>query len=294
MRGAEPFACSTQDGHSLAAVRFAPLVPPGPPVRTQAILVAGALGVPQRHYAPFAQWLAARGCHAMTFDLRGMGASLPAGQSVRTVEADMLSWARVDFSATVDALRQWSGAETVTVIGHSLGAHLPAMTTAATQGRIAAVVSVAAGAGYWRDWAVPSRRKAPLMLHLAGPLLTPLFGYFPGKRIGMVADLPAGVMRQWSRWCRHPGFAWGAEPDALAASVEGARYRIHAVSFSDDEAMTQDCTRKLLAAQPNARSSLEVITPQAMGAARIGHLGAFRSEHAARLWPHLHGLATGP
>lgn len=287
----EPFACTTQDGYALAAVRFAPPQPPG---RARAILVAGALGVSQRHYAAFAQWLAARGCHAMTFDLRGIGASMPAGQSLRRVHADMLSWARVDFSAAVEALRHWSGADEVTVIGHSLGAHLPAMALPATQQRIAAVVSVAAGAGYWRDWAAPSRRRAPLMLHFAGPVLTPLFGYFPGRRIGMVADLPAGVMRQWSRWCRHPGFAWGAEPQALAPSVEGARYRIRAVSFSDDEAMTQGCTRKLLAAQPYAPSTLEVITPEAMGVARIGHLGAFRPEHAATLWPHLYGLATDP
>ena len=28
------------------------------------------------------------------------------------------------------------------------------------------------------------------MLHLAGPLLTPVLAYFPGPALGMVVDLP--------------------------------------------------------------------------------------------------------
>jgi len=35
------------------------------------------------------------------------------------------------------------------------------------------------------------------------PILTPLLGYFPGKRLRMVGDLPAGVAWQWRRWCTH-------------------------------------------------------------------------------------------
>ena len=136
------------------------------------------------------------------------------------------------------------------------------------------------------------------MLHLAGPLLTPVWGYFPGKRLGMVGDLPAGVMRQWSRWCRHPQFAWGAEPDKLRGVLQAARYPIHALSFADDEAMTLDCTRKLLAATPHAASTLEVIDPASMGVQRIGHIGAFRKEMEQQLWPHMarcvaQGKATG-
>ncbi len=278
----EPVTLHTDDAITLAATRFRP-----PSPSASAVLVAGGLGVPQRYYAAFAQWLAAQGHHVMTFDPRGMGASLPAGQSLREVQADMLSWAQVDFSAAVSALLECSGTQTITVVGHSLGAHHAAMTTPQTQSRISTLVSVAAGAGYWRDWAPTSRNKAPLMLHLAGPILTPLFGYFPGKRLGMVADLPAGVMHQWTRWCRHPEFAWGAEPEKLLPVLQTARYRIRALSFRDDEAMTENCTRKLLAATPNAPATLEVISPESMSVARIGHMGAFRSEQQAKLWPHM-------
>jgi len=82
--------------------------------------------------------------------------------SLRGLDADMLTWARQDFPAAVQALSDRAGGEPVVLIGHSLGAHHAAMTDAATQARIDTVVSVAAGSGYWRDWAAPSRRLAPL------------------------------------------------------------------------------------------------------------------------------------
>ena len=123
------------------------------------------------------------------------------------------------------------------------------------------------------------------MLHVAAPLLTPLFGYFPGRALRMVGDLPAPAIRQWARWCRHPDFAWGVEPDAIGPSLRSARFRIQAYRFTDDEAMSDTCTRKLLAAMPNARSTLHAIDPAALGLARIGHAGAFRLQTADRVWP---------
>jgi predicted alpha/beta hydrolase len=273
----EPFDFHAADGTALAGVRYGHAGPP--------VLMAGALAVPQRFYAAFCSWLAARGFQVLSFDPRGIGASLR--DSLREVRGDMLTWARQDFAAAVRLLAQGQQEGPVRVVGHSLGVHHAAMTDAATQALIGHVVSVAAGAGYWRDWAPASRRAAPLMLHLAGPLLTPLFGHFPGRRLGMVGNLPAGVMRQWSRWCRHPGFAWGAEPDAVRPSLASARFRITALAFGDDQTMTEACTRQLLAALPQAPSTLRLLQPAEVGLARIGHLGAFRPENGAALWPLL-------
>lgn len=280
----DPVVIRTTDGTDLEGVLYAP----NGHCR-RAVLVSGGLGIPQRFYAPFASWLALRGYRVLTFDLRGMGASRRPEhrRSLRGLDADMLTWARQDFPAAVQALSDQDGVESIALIGHSLGVHHAAMTDADTQNRIDTVVSVAAGAGYWRDWAAPSRRLAPLMLHLAAPLLTPLLGYFPGKALRMVGDLPGPAMRQWTRWCRHPEFAWGAEPDLVQPSLQSARFRIEAFSFTDDDAMTASCTRKLLAAMPNARSNLQVIEPQTLGLLAIGHIGAFRPQASRTLWPLL-------
>jgi predicted alpha/beta hydrolase len=282
--GGEPVKLRTGDGTALQGVLYRPSG-----WCRRAVLISGGLGIPQRFYAPFASWLAQRGHLVMTFDLRGMGASRKPEHrhSLRGLDADMLTWARQDFPAAVQALSSRVDGESIILIGHSLGAHHALMTDARTQARIETLVSVAAGSGYWRDWAAPSRRVAPLLLHLAAPLLTPLLGYFPGKALRMVGDLPGPAMRQWTRWCRHPGFAWGAEPDLVQPSLESARFRIEAFSFTDDDAMTENCTRKLLTATPNAPSTLIVVKPVDVGLPRIGHTGAFRREAADALWPML-------
>ena len=270
---ARELAIPTGAGNSIAATLFTPPRPAG-----SAVLIAGGLGVPQRFYARMAHWLAGRGHCVLSFDPSGIGASLTLaghGTSART-RADMLSWARLDFSAAVDALLLHSGQHDIALLGHSLGVHHAAMGTAKTQQRIRKVVSVAAGSGYWRDWAPASRRWAPLMLHLAIPLLTPAFGYFPGQAIGMVGNLPAGVAHQWARWCRHPQFAWGAQPEQVSPSLATARFPIHAFSFSDDDAMTEACTRKLMQAMPHARSQIQMVQPKEVQMDAIGHVGAFR------------------
>jgi predicted alpha/beta hydrolase len=68
-------------------------------------------------------------------------------------------------------------------------------------------------------------------------------------------------------------------------NLQSARFRIEAFSFTDDDAMTENCTRKLLAAMPHAASTVMVVKPGDVGLARIGHTGAFRREGAEALWP---------
>ena len=268
--------------------------PAGKPVA--AVLIAGALGVSQRFYAPFAHWLAGRGHRVMTFDLRGIGASRQPQHrdSLRGLDADMLTWARQDFAAAVRHLAGLHDGQSVAVVGHSLGFHHAGMTDARTQGMISRVIAVASGSGYWRDWAKPSRRLAPVMFYLAGPIATALFGYFPGKRLRMVGDLPAGVMRQWTRWCCHPEFAWGAEPELVRPSLQSARFSITAFSFTDDEAMTETCTRKLLAAFSNASFVLERVAPDEVGMNAIGHMGAFKPSGATTLWTRFEECLVTP
>lgn len=290
MRAAQVLTLSAADGVPLSARLHEPAAAATP--ARGSVLIAGALGVRQSHYTPFADWLAGRGWRVMTFDLRGIGDSRAVAhrRTLRGVDADMLTWARQDFAAAVQALADRDAAGCVHLVGHSLGLHHAAMTTAPAQDRLALALGVASGAGYWRDWAPPSRRRAPLMLHLAVPVLAPLLGWFPGQRLGMVGDLPGPAVRQWARWCRHPDFAWGCEPSEVRPALERARFPVVAMSFTDDEAMTEHCTRRLLQAMPNAASQLVRVSPAEVGLPRIGHLGAFRPAGRELLWTLLASL----
>jgi|JI10StandDraft_1071094.scaffolds.fasta_scaffold06584_11 predicted alpha/beta hydrolase len=279
---ARDLALAATDGVPLVATHVAPLGP-----ARGAVLIAPAMGVPQRYYATFAAWLAARGFHALTFDYRGSGRSRRG--SLRAVDADLVTWARRDATAALRQLQDLAPGLPLTWIGHSLGGQLVPFVP--DHRELARIITVAAGSGYWRDNSPALRRKVWLLWYLAVPLTTPLWGYFPGRALGMVGDLPRGVIRQWRRWCLDPGYAVGAEGQAVAELFERVRTPITALSFTDDEMMSARSIDGLHRAFRGAAVTHVRLAPGDVGRARLGHFGWFRDEHAP-LWdqvvaPHL-------
>ena len=82
------------DGYALQALRY-----PARGPRVGHLLVAGATGVPQRHYRRFAEFAAERGLEVWTLDYRGIGLSKP--PSLRGFRMDYRDWARLDLAAVV-------------------------------------------------------------------------------------------------------------------------------------------------------------------------------------------------
>jgi predicted alpha/beta hydrolase len=248
-----------------------------------AVLIGGAMGVRQDYYQPFAQWLADQGYTVATFDYRGMGDSR-ATRSLRGVSADLFSWAR-DYDSAIDALREAAPGLPLYLVGHSLGAQLPGLLRNRTQ--VDGLISVAAGSGYWRDNAPATRRMILYFWYLLVPAATALFGYFPGRRLRKVGDLPKGVMLQWRRWCLNPRYHVGAEGAAVREQFEAARFPLVALSITDDELMTERGTRVLVDCYPNAPRRIERIAPADVQAKRIGHFGLFREQFQSTLWPRM-------
>lgn len=244
------------------------------------VVLGAAMGVPQGYYAAYAQWLADQGYRVWTFDYRGQGESLKlVGGKLRGFKADLIDWKR-DYEAVIAAAHA-EGPQPLYLIGHSLGAQLPGLLD--QPGRISGLLSIAAGSGYWRQNAPPLRRRVLFLWHVLVPLLTPLFGYFPGGRLGMVGDLPAGVIRQWRRWCLHPKYS-AAEGQNAIQSYARVRFPIRAWSFDDDEMMTLAGTQSLLGLYAGAPQSCERIAPADVGLSRIGHFGFFRESMREAIW----------
>ena len=277
------------DGTPVAARRYAP--PPG--AAAQAVVVIGAaMGVRQDYYRPFARWLAAQGHVVWSFDYRGVGDSRPAAhaRSLRGCDADLDRWA-TDFDAVIaQALRDDRGLP-LYLVGHSLGAQLPGMLD--HRDRVAGMVSVAAGSGYWRDNAPPLRRTVLYFWYVLVPAATALFGYFPGRKLRKVGDLPRGVILQWRRWCLNPLYHVGAEGPRLRERFEQVRFPLVALSITDDELMTERGTRVLVDLHPNAPRRIERIAPADAGVARIGHFGLFRDQFKTSLWGRVDALLRG-
>lgn len=246
------------------------------------VVVGGAMGVRQDFYAGFAGWLAGQGWRVTTFDYRGSGDSAPA--DLRGYRADLFDWTR-DYEAAIDAAHAALPGAPLYLLGHSLGAQLPGLL--ANQHKVSGLLSIAAGSGYWRENAPQLKRIVPYFWFVLVPIATRLFGYFPGKKLRKVGDLPAGVILQWRKWCLHPRYSVGAEGEAARQAYARARFPVVALSISDDELMTLRGTHSLVSLYENAPTQVERIAPTDLQVRRIGHFGAFRSEHETKMWPRI-------
>lgn len=244
-----------------------------------AALIVPAMGVEQRFYAAFAGWLAERGYLVVTFDYHGMGQSRRG--SLREVKANVVDWGRHDCSAVLAAVAEAAGDEPLYWIGHSLGGQILPFVDG--RARITRAFSIASGSGYWRDNTAGLRGRAWLLWHLIAPVVTPMLGYFPGRRLGIVGDLPRGVIEQWRRWCLHPQYALG-EGEQMRIRYSAVHTPIVSLSFTDDEMMSQRSTEALLGFYQSAPKVNRRIAPEQLGVKRIGHFGFFRPQFAESLW----------
>ena len=268
-----------EDGARIAVRCY---VPPGAPPRAS-LVIGPAMGVPQSFYEPFAGWLAQQGHAVWTFDYRGSGDSLE-GASLRAVKADLFDWAR-DYEAVIDAAKGALPDAPLYLLGHSLGAQLPGFLQKPEQ--VDGLVSIAAGSGYWRENAPKLKRSVLYFWFVVVPLATRIWGYFPGRRLRIVGDLPRGVILQWRKWCLNPRYSVGAEGELAAQSYARVRFPLLALSMTDDEMMTLAGTRSLVSLYASAPSVVERIAPADVQARRIGHFGFFREQFSSSLWPRL-------
>ena len=270
---------TTRDGHVLAAYRFDPIDAP-----KACIVIAPAMAVPQIFYAGFARYLAANGYAVWTFDYRGTGESLKGG--MRGVKADLTDWIVRDYDSVVNAAADAHPGTPVFAVGHSFGGQCAPLLP--SRARLAGLVNIAVGSGSRRHNAPSIRYTAPIMWYVLVPLLCPLFGYFPGARIGVIGNVPTGAMFQWRRWCLTPDYILSGEPGARDAYAS-AEFSVLSLMFADDELLLEDGSLMLHAAYKTRLPDYRLIAPAQFGLSRIGHFGFFKPQSEAALWP----LVTG-
>ncbi|WP_377277404.1 alpha/beta fold hydrolase [Rhizobium sp. R86522] len=251
----------------------------GAPVGT--VIVNPATGVQARYYHRYAAYLAANGFSVLTYDYRGIGLSRP--ESLEGSTFTWRQWGEQDFDAALRQALQEDKTGRVLVVGHSIGGFLPGYSPAV--GRVSAILSVGGQYGYWGDY-LPARRL-PLFLkwHVAMPAITLALGYFPGKRLGWLEDLPKGVAYGW-------GLQQGRAEQGLsreAAEVMRDRFAtaacpILSVAMSDDEIATPKAIDRAMRYYRRAAVTKVLLAPQDLGFDRIGHFDLFHARHEGGFW----------
>ena len=265
------------DGYQLSAHTF------GDPQAARAgVLIVPAMGVEQQYYAAFAHWLAARDFFVVTFDYRGIGLSRRG--SLRGFQADVLTWAEQDTAAVLALLRERLGGKPLIWIGHSLGGQILGLVPG--HEHVRAMVTVTAGSGHWRDYVPRLRRLAPVLWYLIGPAAL-LAGYFPGRTLRIIGDVPAGVMWQWRSWCLDRDYLFGVLPPAARARYAALKLPILSLSFTDDEFLSRRNIESLHAFYSGAAVEMQRLAPKDVDVPQIGHFGFFRKRCEASLWPRV-------
>jgi predicted alpha/beta hydrolase len=246
-----------------------------------AVIVPSAMGVAQKFYTQFAQWLAGQGYHVTTFDYRGIGCSAP--RSLRGYAMNIFDWARQDCAAIIDRVKAQSPDLPLYWIGHSLGGQLLGLIP--NRDRIDRIVTVVTGTGYWLENTWRTKSVVWWLWYVVTPLALRLAGYFPGKRLRKVGDLPHGVMAQWRRWCLNREYVVGAEGEQVREAYASVRTPMLSLSFTDDELMSARGIKSLHGLYVNAPVEYRRIAPPEVGVKRIGHFGFFRPQFEQTLWP---------
>jgi len=272
----ENIVFATSDAESLSGVLFLPEKPKA------LVLICAATGIRQQFYWSFAEWLATQGFAAMTFDYRGIGASLGDG-TVRESKARKQDWGTHDMPAALDYLVERFPQTPVHLVGHSAGGQLVGLMP--NYSHLSSIVTVSSSSGYFRNISLKQRLFATVFLKAYIPLLAKVLGYVPARWIGFGEDLPAGVALQWAAWCTSPGYV---ENSFGTEVTEHYYYKIDVptlwLTATDDPIVTPKNVDDMLRLLKSAPVTRRRIDPADFDLQQIGHADFFRKRNAA-LWP---------
>ena len=271
------------DGYQLAATHY-------PAPSEQFIVIASATGVPRGFYWRFAEFAQTRGVNVVTTDYRGIGDSKPA--TLKGFEMQYADWSTLDLAAAVGYA---AARGKVWLVGHSLGGHAIGQLPDANVLQAAYVCGAGVG---WHGWMPrPERYRVWAMWNVLGPIGTRFYGYHPMSKLGAGEDLPMAVYRDWKRWCALPHYFFD-DPKAKAITDRFATVRIPiGAAVSTDDLWAPPASRDaFFKGYTHARVEAIDLQPASLGVQQVGHMGYFRAQVGAVLWPQIfawlqkHGL----
>ena len=236
---------STPDGHSFE-IRF----PASFPIEkaSSVILVAPALGAVAKAYDLLLLNFAKKGQLALSFDLRGQGASnFYPKPSVEFSYKEMLDY---DFPALIEYINKKYNVP-VFLLGHSLGGQLFTLFSGVKRKEIKALLLITTCSVHYKGWDGYEKIKVLFFSQLFS-VVASLLGYFPGNRFGFGGRTSKGVIKDWAHQARTGEYRITNGSDNREKFLENVNLPVLSISFENDFLAPQKAVLNLLKKLPRA------------------------------------------
>ena len=158
------------------------------------MLFLPAMGVRASFYKDFAAALAEKGVHVITADYRGHGHS-----SVRASRKNDFGYEALieDVFEMVQFIQQRFPKTKLILSGHSLGGQINTLFAAKYPTFAQRLLLIAACSVYYKGWEGRQQTQVRLAVTLF-PIISQIFGYFPGNKLGFGGRESRTVIRDWT------------------------------------------------------------------------------------------------
>lgn len=162
------------------------------------LLISSATAVNQEYYKKFAHFCAEKGLITYTFDYSGFGGSGNETTYLKKHKDGVMGWGAIDQAAMVRLIKERHPDFGIVLVTHSIGGQVIGFNSQNTA--FEKIVTVASQSGFWKTYHGIDRLRLWLFWYFFIPFFTPIFGYYPGRIIGIVDNLPKSVVVQWRSW----------------------------------------------------------------------------------------------
>lgn len=266
-------------GHTIVAICYEPT--PSHFYNGITLLMSAAIGAKQTYFRHFATYLSEHGFRVLTYDYSGAGLSAP--KNLVGYQTGQQQWGEQDLTTMIDHISDNYEYQKFIVLGQSVGGQIHGLSPSIHKAH--GLINVVASTGYWKAYPLPVRLIVWLNWYIALPFITWLFGYFPGKRLGIVDDLPKGVALDWCKWGKSPNYHLDHIENAVE-KFDAIRMPLLSYSFSDDTTSPKPTVEWLNSIYRNAQLTYKHVKPSDIGVPSIGHFGFFRPKCQV-LWDDL-------
>lgn len=272
----EEIAVKTSKQHSLAVTKFT-----SSKQGNKSIIISSATGVLQKYYQKIAIHFASLGYPVYTFDYSGIGKSGSKISHLKKNSSTLSEWGSIDQASIIKFVKDELPSNKIILITHSVGGQVLGFNP--NYHLIDTIITVASQSGYWKEFEGIHKPKMWLFWHLMVPIITPLYGYFPSKKLGLFENLPKTVVYEWAKWGKHKEYIMGHH-SSETTYFDKLKIPILVLSFPRDIYAPKKMVDWLANQFKNAKVDRRHLIPEELGVEEIGHFGFFREKFSNSLW----------